>query len=552
MFRGLESRGLFNRRIWGCQGREGSNLALTMLTWFHGFSTIPRPGATDPPSQTPRLGSFLANEIFENSIVPQVDFRHCVVDFQCFGKGLWTKTMANHVKPENLQGDLWHQHKAMSTTKNLKPTSRIKAKVNFCQNKILLVTCVGFCLWLYKSQNTLPCPTFIWLPSMSESLGKIQWPNTWAPVQNHYCLTSLEHHWYTTSFHISLPFQNLEPQTRVPSTRPWLLHCQLHCCTSRFSSEPCSLSMLRQGPVDKNGGQPCQICDTLKKPCPPPKILSQDHESKSRWISAKTRLCFAEHPSPVHFYLVSIPFQWLFSKDPLAQHLNTCPTPLMSQKSRTALVHHFIPYFSTIPKPGATNPRPKHQALAPSLPTALLYKSILVRALFTFNASARACGQKRWPTMSNLRHTQKAMSTTKNLKPRSRVEVKVNFCQNKTLLCRTPFPGPLLSCFHPISMTLFERSTGPTPEHLSNTTNVSEVSNSTGTPLDSIFLYHSETWSHNPASQAPGLGSFRANVIVSQVNVLQSLVDFECFGKGLWTKTVANHAKAENLQRCLL
>ena len=152
--------------------------------------------------------------------------------------------------------------------------------------------------------------------------------------------------------------------------------------------------MLRQGPVDKNGGQPCQICDTLKKPCPPPKILSQDHESKSRWISAKTRLCFAEHPSPVHFYLVSIPFQWLFSKDPLAQHLNTCPTPLMSQK----------------------------------------------------------------------------------------------------------------------------------------------FSNSTGTPLDSIFLYHSETWSHNPASQAPGLGSFRANVIVSQVNVLQSLVDFECFGKGLWTK----------------
>ena len=267
MFRGLESRGLFNRRIWGCQGREGSNLALTMLTWFHGFSTIPRPGATDPPSQTPRLGSFLANEIFEN----------------------------------------------------------------------------------------------------------------------------------------------------------------FHCAASRFSSLCCWLSVLRQGPVDKNDGEPCEnlrtykgICDTNIKPCPPPKIWSQHHELKPRWISAKTRYCLwlcvgfclwlyksqNTLPCPTFIWLPSMSES--LGKIPVAQHLSTCPKPRLSHKSRTPLVHHFIPYFSTIPKPGATNPRPKHQALAPSLPTALLYKSILVRALFTFNASARACGQKRWPTMSNLRHTQKS------------------------------------------------------------------------------------------------------------------------------------------------
>ena len=69
------------------------------------------------------------------------------------------------------------------------------------------------------------------------------------------------------------------------------------------------------------------------------------------------------------------------------------------------------------------------------------------------------------------------------------------------------------------------------------------------TPLvHSIFLYHSETWSHKPASQAPGLGSFIANCIVWQVNVRKSLVDFQCFGKGLWTKTMSIHVKPENLQ----
>ena len=154
------------------------------------------------------------------------------------------------------------------------------------------------------------------------------------------------------------------------------------------------------------------------------------------------------------------------------------------------------------------------------------------------------------------------MSATKNLKPRSRVEVKVNFLQNQILhdiawydvvleffssftSVTTPSPVPLPSCFHPISMTLLERSTGPTPEHPSNTTKVSQVSNATGTPLDSILFHHSETWSHRPPCQAPGLGSFIANVIVPQVDVRNCLVDFQCFGKGLWTKTMSNHVKLQ-------
>ena len=92
---------------------------------------------------------------------------------------------------------------------------------------------------------------------------------------------------------------------------------------------------------------------------------------------------------------------------------------------------------------------------------------------------------------------------------------------------------------------LLEQSSGPTPEKLSNTTNVSEVSNTTGTPLDSIFLYHSETWSHKPPSQAPGLSSFRVNVSEGQVHVRQSLVDFQCFGKCLGTTRMANPITVE-------
>ena len=133
-------------------------------------------------------------------------------------------------------------------------------------------------------------------------------------------------------------------------------------------------------------------------------------------------------PRPTYIFLPShFRDSW---KDSVAQHLNTSPpTALMSQKSRTPLVHHFIPYFSTIPKPGATNPRPKHQALAPSVPMSLYSKLMFVRAWLTFNASARACGQQGWQTMWNLRTCKAichniAMSTTTHWSLDHEVKIK--------------------------------------------------------------------------------------------------------------------------------
>ena len=165
--------------------------------------------------------------------------------------------------------------------------------------------------------------------------------------------------------------------------------------------------------------------------------------------------------------------------------------------------------------------------------------------------------------LQHYQHWHKAMSTTKHLKRRSRVEVKVNFRQNSTRYCwilvvllfssftsvRTPSLVSLSSCFHPISMILLERSTGITPKHQStNTAKVSQVSNTTGTPLCSIFVHRFEAWSHTHPSQAPGLGSFISNFIVSQVDVHNCRVDFQCFGKCLWTTRMANHVKHKNLQ----
>ena len=76
----------------------------------------------------------------------------------------------------------------------------------------------------------------------------------------------------------------------------------------------------------------------------------------------------------------------------------------------------------------------------------------------------------------------------------------------------------------------------PQIRHPSNSTKVSQVSNTTGTPLDSILFHRFEAWSHRPPCQAPGLGSFIANVTATQVDLRNRFVDFQCFGKGLWTK----------------
>ena len=77
--------------------------------------------------------------------------------------------------------------------------------------------------------------------------------------------------------------------------------------------------------------------------------------------------------------------------------------------------------------------------------------------------------------------------------------------------------------------------------HWPDTCQVSQVSNNTGTPRDSIW-FHFEAWSHRPPCQATGLCSFLANLIATQVDVCKRLGDFQCFGKGLWTKTMATNS----------
>ena len=99
-------------------------------------------------------------------------------------------------------------------------------------------------------------------------------------------------------------------------------------------------------------------------------------------------------PSPVPLSSCFHPISMTLWKDPLARHLsnstkvsqvwNTTGTPLDS------IVFHRVE--------AATDPRAKHQALAPSLPMKLRHKLMFITVLLTFNASARACGQKRCQT----------------------------------------------------------------------------------------------------------------------------------------------------------
>ena len=211
-------------------------------------------------------------------------------------------------------------------------------------------------------------------------------------------------------------------------------------------------------------------------------------------------------------------------------------------------------------------------ALAPSLPMPLLLKTIFVIVLLTFNASARAWGQKRWQTTWNLVTYQAICDTYRKPCPPPKIwsqdrESKSRWISTKLLVhiaylywifslalqvTEHPPPSHLSSCFHPISMALFcERSNGPTPEYPSNNTKVSQVSNTTGTPLDSILknpFHRFEARSHRTPRQAPGLGSFLAKCVVPQVDVRNCLVGFQCFCKGLGAKTMANHVKSENLQ----
>ena len=104
---------------------------------------------------------------------------------------------------------------------------------------------------------------------------------------------------------------------------------------------------------------------------------------------------------------------------------------------------------------------------------------------------------------------------------------------------RTPSPVPLFIYFHTSSMTLLEKCTGPTPvqQHQSHT--------SLEHPWYTNWFYFISSFrglEPQTPCQAPGLGSFIANVILSQVHVRNRIVDFQCFGKGLWTKTMTTNS----------
>ena len=175
----------------------------------------------------------------------------------------------------------------------------------------------------------------------------------------------------------------------------------------------------------------------------------------------------------------------------------TSPTPKVSQVSNptgTPLDSILFHCFE------AWNHRPpaRHQACAPSLPMPFALNLMSATVLLTCNACARACGQKRRQTMSNLRALKaicdtniKSMSTsTKSLKPGSRIKVNgesppkqdIAWYSQKNLfpallVSEHPPQSQFSSYFHPISMTIWKDVQA---RHLSNSTKISRVSNPTG------------------------------------------------------------------------
>ena len=180
----------------------------------------------------------------------------------------------------------------------------------------------------------------------------------------------------------------------------------------------------------------------------------------------------------------------------------------------------------------------------------LLYKSILVRVLLTFNASARACGQKRCQSMWNLR-TYKAICD--NIQPSGHWsldhEVKIRrlkkHCSIFVKSCVNIVCIYLVG-FFPVALPVSELSRRPTyiflpshfrdswkdsvAQHLNTSPPTALKSHKSRTPLVHhlipFFSTISKPGATDPPSQAPGLGSFLANLIVWQVDSRKSLVDF--------------------------
>ena len=94
--------------------------------------------------------------------------------------------------------------------------------------------------------------------------------------------------------------------------------------------------------------------------------------------------------SPVPFHLFSIPFQSFHT------YSKPCQERVLVWPAQNSL--DSISLYLTVSRPGATDPCAKHQALAPSLPMSLPPKLMFVTVVLTFNASARACAQKRCQT----------------------------------------------------------------------------------------------------------------------------------------------------------
>ena len=168
-----------------------------------------------------------------------------------------------------------------------------------------------------------------------------------------------------------------------------------------FTQSKRSSAKLR-GDEPASGRDVCQFLDLshflrhLKAPPPLSRLQRRRNQKKKhskcsvswKWPGAAFALLGVAPPPPQP------------SCEPNRQGQNSSLRPgcRKSHKYRTPLVHHLIPFYFTVSRPGATDPRAKHQASAPSLPISLCLKSMFVTVLLTFNASARACGQKRWQT----------------------------------------------------------------------------------------------------------------------------------------------------------
>ena len=156
------------------------------------------------------------------------------------------------------------------------------------------------------------------------------------------------------------------------------------------------------------------------------------------WNQSTSRKNQAKKISSLKCGYIDINLTWL-QKKKCNKSCQAQAAPLKSHKSRTTLVHHLIQSYFPVSRPGTADPQATHQASASSLPIWLPSKPMSLTLLLTFNALARACGQKRWQTKwcETWELTRRsatltiAMSNSKNLKPRSRVKVQGEYPPKK-------------------------------------------------------------------------------------------------------------------------